>query len=142
MAESTEVLTVVDIGSHTLKGAVAGFEGGRTTILAYSRTKARGFEQGELKDIVALRESLETLLKDLGSQLSKRVDSYFIISFVEKTTFLSEETRNLEISPREPVLINEDHVYELFTRIASQTARKDEPEENYRLLDPRRAVQH
>lgn len=142
MAESTEVLTVVDIGSHTLKGAVAGFEGGRTTILAYSRTKARGFEQGELKDIVALRESLETLLKDLGSQLSKRVDSYFIISFVEKTTFLSEETRNLEISPREPVLINEDHVYELFTRIDSQTARKDEPEENYRLLDPRRAVQH
>ena len=56
MAESTEVLTVVDIGSHTLKGAVAGFEGGRTTILAYSRTKARGFEQGELLSLIHISE--------------------------------------------------------------------------------------
>ncbi|HNR64043.1 MAG TPA: cell division FtsA domain-containing protein [Thermotogota bacterium] len=142
MAESTEVLTVVDIGSHTLKGAVAGFEGGKTSVLAYSRTKARGFEQGELKDIVALRESLETLLKDLGSQLSKRVDSYFIISFVDKTTFLSEETRTMQLGSGEPVRITEDHVYELFTRVANQTAQKEEPEENYNLLDQRRAVQH
>jgi cell division protein FtsA len=142
MAESAEVLTVVDIGSHTIKGVVVSYEGRIPTILAYSRTKSRGFEQGELKDIVALKDSLDTLLKDLSSQLSKRVESFFVISFVDKTTFLSEEVRKIEIGSAEPIPITEAHVYELFTMISNQTRVSEEKEDNYNLLNHQRTVLH
>lgn len=142
MAETIEVLTVVDIGSHSIKGVVVSFEGKKTVILAYSKAKSRGFEQGELKDIVALRESLEALLKDLSSQLPKRMESYFVISFVDRTTFLSEETRKLELGGADPVTIKEEHVYELFSKFSTAERLQEAPQENFNLLSHSRTFLH
>ncbi len=120
MADSFEVLTSVDIGSHTIKGMVFAIENNDTQVLAYSRVKSRGYEQGELKDIAALRESLESLLKDLSGQLPRRMESYFVISFVEKTTFLGEEIKTITLGDGSIHNISEENVSELFSRISSE----------------------
>jgi len=120
MADSFEVLTSVDIGSHTIKGMVFAVESNDTEVLAYSRVKSRGFEQGELKDIVALKESLQSLLEDLSGQLPRRMESYFIISFVEKTTFLTEEIKTITIGNGTVQNITDEHVMEIYSKISSE----------------------
>ncbi len=126
MADNSEVLTSIDIGSHTLKGVVVGFEDGDSEVLAFSKIRSRGYEQGELKDIVALREGLEEILQDLSSQLPRRMESYFIITFAEKTAFLSEEVKTIAVSQGEPGIINEDHVVELFERFNNSKSEEEE----------------
>jgi len=105
---------------------VVGFEDGDSEVLAFSKIRSRGYEQGELKDIVALREGLEEILQDLSSQLPRRMESYFIITFAEKTAFLSEEVKTIAVSQGEPGIINEDHVVELFERFNNSKSEEEE----------------
>ncbi|HPE67817.1 MAG TPA: cell division protein FtsA [Thermotogota bacterium] len=142
MAESFEVLTVVDIGSFKLKGLVIELEPGRPHVEAHSTVTARGFEGGELKDIVALRESLETLVQDLSSQLTRKMESYFVISFSDRTTLLRESTYTIELSPGDPVPIREEHVFSLFDAISAGKAEKALEDESFELIGAARSILH
>ncbi|HRW34977.1 MAG TPA: cell division protein FtsA, partial [Thermotogota bacterium] len=107
MSDSFEVLTSVDIGSHSLKGVVTKMEEGIVEVLAFSEMRSRGYENGELKDIIALKESLNELIEDLSSQLPRRMESYFILTYSEKSAFLNKEVKRLRLSEEEPELVNE-----------------------------------
>lgn len=142
MAETMEVLTTVDIGSHSMKGIVVSFDGAQTEVLAYSRVKSRGYEQGELKDIVALRESLESLLKDLSEQLPRRMECDFTIHMVDHSISLVNEVKTLSIGgSNNPTEITEDHVIELFEKMNTLSENPDS-DESYELVGAKRTILH
>ncbi len=142
MADTMEVLTTVDIGSHSLKGIVASFEGGQCEVLAYSRVKSRGYEQGELKDIVALRESLESLLKDLSEQLPRRMECDFTIHMVDHSITLINEVKTISIGGTNlPVEITEDHVIRLFEKM-NTLSDDTETQDSYSLVGAKRSILH
>ncbi len=126
MSDSFEVLTSVDIGSHSLKGVVTKIDEGIVEILAFSEIRSRGYENGELKDIVALKESLGELIEDLSSQLPRRMESYFILTYSEKSAFLNKEVKRLRLSEEEPELVNDEHVLELYESFSNATENTEE----------------
>jgi len=128
MSDSFEVLTSVDIGSHSLKGVVTKMEEGIVEVLAFSEMRSRGYENGELKDIIALKESLSELIEDLSSQLPRRMESYFILTYSEKSAFLNKEVKRLRLSEEEPELVNEEHVLELYESFSNASKTADDLE--------------
>ncbi|MEA1884955.1 MAG: hypothetical protein U9N62_10620, partial [Thermotogota bacterium] len=146
MSDSFEVLTSVDIGSHSLKGVVTKMDEGVNEILAFSEVRSRGYENGELKDIVALKESLGELIGDLSNQLPRRMESYFIIICSEKSAFLNKELKRLRLSEEEPELINEEHVLELYESFSNtQEATEDitqETGEGFDFINNSRSILH
>ncbi|MDN5360035.1 MAG: cell division protein FtsA [Thermotogaceae bacterium] len=146
MSDSFEVLTSVDIGSHSLKGVVTKIDEGVVEILAFSEVRSRGYENGELKDIIALKESLGELIGDLSNQLPRRMESYFIITYSEKSAFLNKEVKRLRLSEEEPELINEEHVLELYESFSNtQEVMEDiteETGEGFDFINNSRSILH
>ncbi|MFW6263465.1 MAG: cell division FtsA domain-containing protein, partial [Thermotogota bacterium] len=146
MSDSFEVLTSVDIGSHSLKGVVTKMDEGVVEILAFSEVRSRGYENGELKDIVALKESLGELIEDLSNQLPRRMESYFIVTYSEKSAFLNKEVKRLRLSEEEPEVINEDHVLELYESFSNASERtediSEETGEDFDFINNSRSILH
>ncbi|ACM23917.1 MULTISPECIES: cell division protein FtsA [Thermotoga] len=73
--------TSIDIGSRYIKGLVLRKHDQEWEALAYSSVKSRGLDEGEIKDAIAFKESVNTLLKELEEQIQRSLRSDFIISF-------------------------------------------------------------
>lgn len=65
----TVFYTSIDIGSRYIKGLVLGKRDQEWEALAFSSVKSRGLDEGEIKDAIAFKESVNTLLKELEEQL-------------------------------------------------------------------------
>nr|WP_148186661.1 cell division protein FtsA [Thermotoga petrophila] len=87
----TVFYTSIDIGSRYIKGLVLGKRDQEWEALAFSSVKSRGLDEGEIKDAIAFKESVNTLLKELEEQLQKSLRSDFVISF-SSVSFEREDT--------------------------------------------------
>lgn len=76
----TETYTSIDIGARYIKGLVVRKRESEWEILAHASVKSRGIDEGEIKDAVAFKESVNLLIEELNEQLQKAVRSEFVIS--------------------------------------------------------------
>ncbi len=112
-----ELFTSIDIGSRSVKAAVIGRKGDTMDLLAYAITPSRGVEAGDIKDVVAFKESLNTILDELERQFMKMYDSEFLVSFSSDKFELRDVKEEIKLSEGEDVLITEDMVEDLKAEI-------------------------
>jgi len=82
------LVTAIDIGSSKIKGVVGEINDEKIELRAFASIKSRGIENGEIKDAVALKDSIENLLVELETQEPRQPDSYFCVTFSTASTNL------------------------------------------------------
>ncbi len=105
-----ELFTSIDVGSRSIKAAVIGRKGDGLDLLAYAITPSRGIEAGDIKDVVAFKESLGAVLDELERQFMRVYDSEFLVSFSSDRFELKDINEEMNLSESEEVLITEDMI--------------------------------
>jgi len=112
MPKSREVVSL-DIGNDSIKGIVVDFSEGYGNVLAFSNVKTRGIENGEIKDVVALNESMTQIIEDLEDQLGKELKGELLVSSSCGDFTLTEITEELILTEKEEAHVSEEHVMKL-----------------------------
>ena len=118
------LVTAIDIGSSRIKGVVGEINDEKIEIRAFATIKSRGVENGEIKDAIALKDSIENLLVELETQEPQQPDSYFCVTFSTLSTSL--KISNTEEHFNERRIIDDDVVIELLERFSSNESEKAE----------------
>jgi len=75
MPRGRDYIVSIDVGTNTIKGVVVSIEqSGQILLEAYGSVKSVGLDKGDVKDAVALKQSIQKLIDDLTGQM-KRVCS-------------------------------------------------------------------
>ncbi|MBT1247567.1 MULTISPECIES: cell division protein FtsA [unclassified Thermosipho (in: thermotogales)] len=107
-------VTSIDIGNHSIKGVVVNYSNDGKEVIAYSTIKSKGIESGEIKDVVALNESMNVLIENLEEQIGKNLKGDFLVSSSVGNFKLQEIREELILTEAESsVAVNEKHVEEL-----------------------------
>ncbi len=112
MPKTYEIISL-DIGNDSIKGVVVDFSEGSGNVLAFANAKTRGIENGEIKDVVALNESMTQLIEDLENQLQRELKGELLVSSSCGNFTLTELTEEIVLSDKEPVYVTEEHVVQL-----------------------------
>lgn len=113
MAKWSPVISI-DIGNDTLKGVVINYTNEGKEIAAYSAVKSKGIELGDIKDVVSLNDSMNTLIENLEEQVGKVLKGDFLISSSCGNFELREIKEELILSEDEGnAIVNEKHLDEL-----------------------------
>ncbi|KAF2961272.1 cell division protein FtsA [Fervidobacterium sp. 2310opik-2] len=112
MPKSHEIVSI-DIGNESIKAIVVDYSEGYGNVVAFSNVKTRGIENGEIKDVVSLNESMLQIIEDLEEQIGKELKGDFLISSSCGDFTLSEVTEELLLNEKEEGYISEEHVSKL-----------------------------
>jgi len=118
MPKSHEIISL-DIGSDSIKGIVVDFSEGYGNVLAFSNVKTRGIENGEIKDVVALNESMNQIIEDLEQQVGKELRGELLVSSSCGEFMLTEVTEELILNEKEESYVTEEHVTKLTDNLLS-----------------------
>ncbi|MCS7175109.1 cell division protein FtsA [Pseudothermotoga sp.] len=122
-----ETYCLIDIGSHTVKGAILVYTPQGLEVLAKAAIKSRGIESGEVKDVTAVNEVIEALIDELEKESRvRRAD--FIVSSSHSNVQLVEHRAELVVSENEKKIIDESIVESLRTSV------EEELSTSYRVL--------
>jgi len=110
--KSREIVSL-DIGNDSIKGIVVDFSEGYGNVLAFSNVKTRGIENGEIKDVVALNESMTQIIEDLEDQLGKELRGELLVSSSCGDFTLTEITEELILTEKDEGYVSEEHVTKL-----------------------------
>ncbi|QTA37245.1 cell division protein FtsA [Thermosipho ferrireducens] len=103
----------IDIGNDTLKGIVVNNRQDGKEVVAYSVVKSRGIELGDIKDVVALNDSMNVLLDNLEEQVGKVLKGDFVVSSSCGNYELKDVKREMILSEDDAILVNERHLEDL-----------------------------
>lgn len=118
------LVTAIDIGSSRIKGVVGEINDEKIEIKAFATIRSRGIENGEIKDAVAFKDSIENLLVELETQEPRQPDSYFCVTF--STPSINLKISNTEERFNERRVIDDDIVIELLERFTNEKTNTDE----------------
>lgn len=108
------LVTAIDIGSSKIKGVVGEINDEKIELKAFASIRSRGIEGGEIKDAVALKDSIENLLVELETQEPRQPDSYFCVTF--STTSTNLKVSNVEKRFNGKRIIDDELVIELLSK--------------------------
>ncbi|MGQ9856504.1 MAG: cell division protein FtsA [Fervidobacterium sp.] len=109
----THELVSLDIGSDSIKGIVVDFSEGYGNVIAFSNVKTRGIENGEIKDVVALNESMTQIIQDLEEQVGRELRGDVLVSSSCGDFTLTEITEELLLTEKEDSYVTDEHVAKL-----------------------------
>jgi cell division protein FtsA len=118
------LVTAIDIGSSRIKGVVGEINDEKIEIKAFATINSRGIENGEIKDAVAFKDSIENLLVELETQEPRQPDSYFCVTFSTPSTSLKISNTEERFSERR--VIDDEIVIELLERFTAEKSKSDE----------------
>lgn len=122
-----ETYCLIDIGSHTCKGVVLRYTPQGLELLAKSSVRSRGIEGGDVKDVIAINEVVESLIGELEeASRVKRAD--FIISSSHSNVELIEHSCEISMSESDKKMVDETTIESLTSTV------EEELSNNYRLL--------
>ncbi|KAF2958723.1 hypothetical protein AS159_03340 [Thermotoga sp. Ku-13t] len=130
-----ETYCLIDVGSHSCKGAVLRHTNQGLEVLAKAAMRARGIEGGDVRDVAAISEVVESLVDELERESRvRRAD--FIISSSHSGVKLVEHGAELTVSENEKKPVDESIVESLRTTVEGELSEK------YRVLHfyPKRYV--
>ncbi|MGC8819544.1 MAG: cell division protein FtsA [Fervidobacterium sp.] len=125
MAKSHEIVSL-DIGNDSVKAIVVDFSDGVANVIAYSNVKTRGIENGEIKDVVALNESMIQIVEDLEDQIGRELKGELLVSSSCGDFTLTEVTEELLLNDKEEGYISDEHVSKLTENLLSDIAPNNE----------------
>lgn len=109
-----EPVISIDIGNDSIKGIVVNYSNDGKEIVAYSNLKSKGIESGDIKDVVALNDTMTQLIENLEEQTGKTLKGDFLVSSSVGNFKLEEIKEELILTESEsPVTVNERHVEEI-----------------------------
>ncbi|MFN6991540.1 MAG: cell division protein FtsA, partial [Fervidobacterium sp.] len=82
-------------------------------VLAFSNAKTRGIEDGEIKDVSALNDSMKQVIQDLEEQIGRELKGELLVSSSCGEFKLEEVTEESLLSEKEEILVTEEHVVDL-----------------------------
>ncbi len=132
-----ELFTSIDIGTRSVKAATVGKKGEGLELLAYAIGPSRGIEGGDIKDVIAFKESLGAVLDELERQFMRVYDSEFIVSFSSDSFDLQEVREEVALSEGEEVLITEDTVEDIKEKVLRKISGPDTGREVYHMFTKR-----
>ncbi|TYB87274.1 MAG: cell division protein FtsA [Kosmotoga sp.] len=120
MPRGKEYSVSIDLGTNTVKGVVISTDNtGQMFFEAYGSVKAVGIDNGDVKDAVALKASVQKLIDDLTGQLGKKeIEAEFRICFTDGEYSVFSENVEEEISTEEPVLVTQNTIDNIMSRIS------------------------
>jgi cell division protein FtsA len=120
MPRGKEYSVSIDLGTNTVKGVVISTDNtGQMFFEAYGSVKAVGIDNGDVKDAVALKASVQKLIDDLTGQLGKKeIEAEFRICFTDGEYSVFSENVEEEISSEEPVLVTQNTIDGIMSRIS------------------------
>ncbi|WP_448375676.1 cell division protein FtsA [Fervidobacterium sp.] len=118
MPKSHEIISL-DIGNDSIKGIVVDFSEGYGNVLAFSNVKTRGIENGEIKDVVALNESMNQIVEDLEEQIGREIKGELLVSSSCGDFTLTEVTEELLLTEKDESYVTEEHVMKLTDNLLS-----------------------
>lgn len=125
MARTSEIVSL-DIGNDSIKGVVVDFSEGVRNVVAFANVKTRGIEGGEIKDVVALNDSMSQIVDDLEEQLQKELKGELLVSSSCGNFTLTELSEELVLSDRESVYVADQHVAQLTDNLLSDLFHSNE----------------
>jgi len=122
-----ETYCLIDIGSHTCKGVVLRHTPQGLEVLAKGSVKSRGIEGGDVRDVAAVIEVIESLVSELEQESRvRRAD--FIVSSSHSNVRLIDHGTELSLSENEKKTVDES-----ITDSLKKTA-EEELSSSYKLL--------
>uniref|UniRef100_A0A832I9N0 Cell division protein FtsA n=1 Tax=Pseudothermotoga hypogea TaxID=57487 RepID=A0A832I9N0_9THEM len=118
---------LIDIGSHTCKGVVLKHTPQGLEVLAKGFVKSRGIEGGDVRDVAAIIEVIESLVNEL-EQESRIKRAEFIVSSSHSNVRLIDHGTELILSENDKKTVDEA------TADSLSTTAEEELSSNYRLL--------
>ncbi|HCO70128.1 MAG TPA: cell division protein FtsA [Mesotoga infera] len=122
MARGKDYTVSLDVGTNTLKGVVVSREQtGQMTLEAYGSVKTVGLDKGEVKDAVALKQSIQKLIEDLTGQMGKKdVEADFKISFTDGDYSVFSENIEEVLSEDKQVMVKEQTIMSIMARLKAE----------------------
>lgn len=112
MSKGRQIVSI-DIGNDSIKAVVCEYEEDYINVVAFSNVKTRGIENGEIKDVVALNESMLQIVQDLEEQIGRELKGELLVSSSCGKFSLKEVTEEILLSEKEESLITDEHVVSL-----------------------------
>ena len=122
MARGKDYTVSLDVGTNTLKGVVVSREQtGQMVLEAYGSVKTVGLDKGEVKDAVALKQSIQKLIEELTGQMGKKdVEADFRISFTDGDYSVFSENIEEILSEEKQVMVTEKTIQNLMSRLKTE----------------------
>ncbi|ACR79078.1 MULTISPECIES: cell division protein FtsA [Kosmotoga] len=119
MPRGKEYTVSIDLGTNTLKGVVVSSDpSSQLQLEAYGSVKSVGLDKGEVKDAVALKQSIQKLVDDLTGQLGKKdIVADFRLCFTDGEYAVMSEIVEESISDDKPVVVTQEIIDELMAKI-------------------------
>jgi len=125
MPKSHEIVSL-DIGNDSIKAVVVDYSEGYGNVVAFSNVKTRGIENGEIKDVVALNESMVQIVEDLEEQIGKELRGELLVSSSCGDFTLTEVTEELLLNEKDETIISEEHVTKLTENLLADISPSNE----------------
>lgn len=126
MPRGRDYIVSIDVGTNTLKGVVASVDpSGRLLMEAYGSVKSVGIDKDEVKDAVALKQSVQKLVNDLTEQIGKKdIEADFRICFTDGDYSVFSEDIEEVISEDKSVLVTQQTIDDLMAKIRYEKLEK------------------
>lgn len=125
MPKSREIVSL-DIGNDSIKAIVVDYSEGYGNVVAFSNVKTRGIENGEIKDVVALNESMVQIVEDLERQIEKELRGELLVSSSCGDFTLTEVTEELLLNEKDETVVSEEHVSKLTENLLNDISPSNE----------------
>lgn len=122
----THEIVSLDIGNDSIKAIVVDYSEGYGNVVAFSNVKTRGIENGEIKDVVALNESMVQIVEDLEEQIGKELRGELLVSSSCGDFTLNEVTEELLLNEKDETIISEEHVTKLTENLLTDISPSNE----------------
>jgi len=125
MPKAREIVSF-DIGNDSIKAVVVDYSEGYGKVVAFSNVKTRGVESGEIKDVIALNESMSQVIDDLEDQAGRELKGQILVSSGCGDFTLTEIREEILLSEKEGSEISEEHVNKLTDNLLNDIFQSNE----------------
>lgn len=122
-----ENILVLDLGTYGIKGLAVQRIADRYEVVAYAMVRTRGMDWSGLKDVVALRESIESVIMELEDEMGRDFYQKVRICFSDSSYAVSMDTKEVVLDSENPVEITQEIQEELLNNLGKESAFETDP---------------
>ncbi|MBO8166267.1 MAG: cell division protein FtsA [Kosmotoga sp.] len=121
MPRGRDYIVSIDVGTNTIKGVVVSIEqSGQILLEAYGSVKSVGLDKGDVKDAVALKQSIQKLIDDLTGQMKREIEAEFRISFTDGAYSVFSESIEEILSEEKPIVVTQNTIDDIMADIVQK----------------------
>ncbi len=141
MARMGGIVTVVDVGTYSIKAALGERVSDGFKMLGYSSLKTNGFSNQGIVDAVGLRASVNEAIGELQSQMIKKAPLGDLVLTISSDIFEIENRRvEKTISTEKGEPVKEGHIRDIFLSLLKEEDIVDVIPLRYKLDDGRKVI--